>query len=383
MFIALTAAVALFLLAATPVVLGSFGYRIVLRRPEPPVVAYDHRVAILVASHNGSGSIAATIESARGQADVYVVTDGCTDDTAEVARAAGARVLELDENVGKPAAIFTAMGRLGLTQSYRAVAILDDDTVIAPDFVAECMKALRPGVAIVVGRTMTRWDRSRRWNVWLGCRAYAYWRYQVTIRRGQSAVNALNCISGSNSLYRSSVLDEVLVADTPYIVDDTYWTLETHRRKLGKIVYVPTAKAWICDPIAFGAWYRQNVRWLWGTFQGVWGHRVGTRRTMFDACYVLLILDWILYVAFAPTILVLAFTTGYFSPATILLLYGVGVLAWVSAGAIATKQWRLVLMAPAIVLIDWVYRVGFVHAFLKTLRQPRVEVCRWESPARY
>ena len=53
------------------------------------------------------------------------------------------------------------------------------------------------------------------------------------------------CISGSNSTYRTEVLREVLVADTPYIVDDTYWVLETHRRKLGRIRYGPRAWAWI------------------------------------------------------------------------------------------------------------------------------------------
>lgn len=358
-------------------------YRIVYRRPEAAQSTFHPRVGVLVATKDGAGSIAATVESVSEQADVYVVSDGSTDDTVAVAREAGAYVLELEENVGKPTAILTAIKRLRLTELYDAIVILDDDTIVAPDFVARCMDALRPDVAIVVGKTMTRWDHARRWNVWLGCRAYSYWRYQATIRRGQSALNALNCISGSNSLYRSSVLDEVLVEKTPYIVDDTYWTLETHRRRLGRIVYAPEAHAWICDPVGFGAWYKQNVRWLWGTLQGVWGHRVGTRRTVFDACYVLLILDWVLYVGFAPTLVATALLSDAVSLGTMALLYGAGVVTWVAAGAIATKRWRLVLMAPAIVAIDWIYRITFVHAFIKTLRQPQVQVCRWESPARY
>lgn len=375
-----------FVLALAALVLAHraiHGWRIVYRRPEPPKPVFEPRVAVLVATKNGSSSVRDTIASVRGQADVYVVSDGSTDDTADVAREAGAYVLELEENVGKPAAIHAAVRRLRLTSLYEALVILDDDTIVAPDFVARCLAALRPGVAIVVGKTMTRWDHARRWNVWLGCRAYSYWRYQATIRRGQSALNALNCISGSNSLYRSTVLDQVLVERTPYIVDDTYWTLETHRRGLGRIVYAPLAQAWICDPVAFGAWYKQNLRWVWGTLQGVWGHRIGTRATVFDACYVLLILDWLLYVGFAPTILALGFFTGLADPLTLVLWYFAGVTAWVGAGAIATRRWRLVLMAPAIVAIDWIYRVTFVHAFVKTLLQPRVQVCRWESPARY
>lgn len=135
-----------------------------------------------------------------------------------------------------------------MTRRYDALAILDDDTVIARDFVERSAEHLKPGVAIVVGQTLTRWEDDRRWNVLLGSRAYGYWRFQTAVRRGQSALNVVNCVAGSNSVYRSSLLDQVLVADTPYIVDDTFWTLDTQRRQLGRIVYAPTAKAWICDP---------------------------------------------------------------------------------------------------------------------------------------
>lgn len=348
--------------------------------PPPADVA---GVAVVIATHNGSGTVSETIRSVSGQADVYVVSDGSTDTTAETARAAGAVVLELAENRGKPAAIYRAVRELRLTERYDAIAILDDDTVVAPDFVRRAVHALRPGVAIVVGRTITRWDAARRWNVWLGCRAYAYWRYQATIRRGQSALNALNCISGSNSLYRSTLLDQVLVESTPYIVDDTFWTLETHRRGLGRIVYAPDAHAWICDPLDFRSWYRQNLRWLWGTFQGVRGHRIGTRATAFDALYVLMILDWILYLVGPPLLIGLIVWQRWFSPVRVAESYALGFFVWTAVGAAALRRWQLVLMAPAIVVIDWIYRFAFAHALVLAIRRPRVETCRWESPARY
>jgi poly-beta-1,6-N-acetyl-D-glucosamine synthase len=348
--------------------------------PPPADVA---GVAVVIATHNGSGTVSETVGSVAGQADVYVVSDGSTDATAETARAAGAVVLELTENRGKPAAIYRAVRELRLTERYDAIAILDDDTVVAPDFVPRAVRALRPGVAIVVGRTITRWDAARRWNIWLGCRAYAYWRYQATIRRGQSALNALNCISGSNSLYRSTLLDQVLVESTPYIVDDTFWTLETHRRGLGRIVYAPDAHAWICDPLDFRSWYRQNLRWLWGTFQGVRGHRIGTRATVFDALYVLMILDWILYLVGPPLLIALIVWQRWFSPVRVAESYALGFFVWTAAGAAALRRWQLLLMAPAIVVIDWIYRFAFAHALVLAVRRPRVESCRWESPARY
>jgi biofilm PGA synthesis N-glycosyltransferase PgaC len=340
-------------------------------------------IAVLIASKDGEATVAATVESVVRQADVYVVSDGSTDATARVASAAGARVLELPENVGKPAALYRAIKALALTERYDALAILDDDTVVAPDFVEQAARALAPGVAIVVGHTVTSWPHERRWNVWLGARAYAYWRYQLTIRRAQSALNVLNCISGSNSVYRSSVLDQVLVEATPYIVDDTYWTLETHRRALGRIVYARHAVAHIQDPTTMRAWYRQNLRWLWGTFQGVWGHRCGLRRSRFDAAYALLMLDWLLYIAGGPFVLALLAAGIGWNPLWVLLGIPAGYFVWTIPAALATRKWRLVLMTPAFIAVDWLYRVVYVHALCKTFREPVVTSCRWESPARY
>ena len=344
----------------------------------------EHNVAVVIASKDGERTIGDTVRSAVGQADVYVVSDGSSDRTASVAREAGAEVMELEENVGKPAALYRILRELELTKRYEAICILDDDTIVAPDFIERAMEKLSYyGVAIVVGRTMTRWPDSNRWNLWLASRAYAYWRYQVTIRRAQSALNALNCISGSNSVYKSSVLEQVLVEKTPYIVDDTYWTLETHRRGLGKIRYAPEARAYIQDPTTLRAWYRQNLRWLWGTFQGIRGHRCGLKRTRFDFLYLLQMADWVLYVLGGPAAVALVALGIWWNPWLIVAGTAIGYYAWTIPASIALRKWQLVVLTPLLFVVDWLYRVVMVHAFIRTLRQPVVASCTWESPPRY
>lgn len=344
----------------------------------------DQPAAILIASKDGEQTIADSVASAVGQGDVYVVSDGSSDRTAEVARAAGATVLELETNVGKPAALYRAIRELELTKRYEAIAVIDDDTIIEPDFVEHTLESLSfYGVAIAVGQTITRWNHANRWNVWLGSRAYGYWRYQLTYRRAQSALRVLNCISGSNSVYKSSVLQQVLVEQTPYIVDDTYWTLETHRRDLGRIVYVPEARAHIQDPTTLPAWYKQNVRWLWGTFQGIRGHRCGRRLTRFDAAYVLQMLDWVLYVLGGPAAIALIALGIWSNPILIPIFTAVGYFVWTIPAAIALRRWRLIPLTPFFFVVDWLYRVVFVHAFVKAIRQPMVATCTWESPPRY
>lgn len=352
-----------------------------VQRTVGPQYRAVRRIAVLIASKNGEGTVAAAVKAVIGHGvDVYVVSDGSTDATVAVATAAGATVLDLEVNVGKPAALYQAYQQFDISGRYDVVAILDDDVVVEPNFVHEALLTMTPDVAIAVGRNLTVWPDEHRWNVLVASRAYAYWSYQLIIRRFQSRFGIMNCISGSNSLYRTAVLDEVLTGTTPYIVDDTFWTLETHRLGLGRIVYAPRAQAWLQDPFHFGDWYRQNIRWMWGTFQGIIGHRIGSRATRFHLSYVLLMLQWAVYVIGAPfTVLTVA---RHAEMSTFVLLL-CGYTAWLTAAAIALRRPRLVLFVVPIIILDLVYRVIFIHALVKAIRQPTVTSCTWSSPERF
>jgi biofilm PGA synthesis N-glycosyltransferase PgaC len=341
-------------------------------------------VAFLISSKDGEKTIGRTVRAAVANGHhVYVVSDGSTDSTADVARAAGAEVLALTENIGKPSALHAAYGHFKLSERYDAIAILDDDVTISNDFMIQTKKAMKHDVAISVGRNVTEWPDAQRWNMWVAARAYSYWCYQITLRRLQSAYNVMNCISGSNSLYRTEVLDLVLTGQTPYIVDDTFWTLEAHRLKLGKIVYAPKAEALIQDPTNFRDWYKQNLRWMWGTFQGIIGHRIGTEFTRFHMAYVVLIAEWVMYVASGPIAIALIWHAGLAHLPQELGLLIAGYSVWVIAAALALKRPRLLFFIPVIVFIDFVFRALMVHALVKAFRQKTVESCVWSSPTRF
>lgn len=351
-------------------------------------------VAVLIACYRGAGTIGETVKAAlETGCDIYVVDDGSkqrkpndlldtpVDQTSDVARAAGATVLELPTNGGKPKALYEAYYQLRLGQRYKAVAILDDDVTIEPRFISRALRMMTQDVAIVVGKNITWWPNELKWNMWLAKRAFSYWNYQLVTRNLQSIFGVMNCISGSNSVYRTELLDQVLVEKTPYIVDDTFWVLETQRRNLGRIVYAPKARAYLQDPTTFKDWYKQNLRWLWGTFQGVIGHHVGRRTTWFDAAYLLLILQWIIYVFSAPVAIAILAVGAFYAPWT-LLVYIAGYGIWVGAAAIQLRRPRLILFIPAIIVSDFIYRYIFVHAFVKALKEPTVDNCVWESPTR-
>ncbi len=362
---------------------GAAVEQLLARHPAEAEAEQRRPACILIASRNGAVQVGAVIERAVRQCPVFLVSDASTDDTVAIAEAAGAEVLPLEVNVGKPSAIRAALEHFRIVDRFETVTVIDDDTSLEADFVARCLARMRGGVAIVVGKTASDWRSEVRWNPWVASRAFAYWRYQLFVRRGQSAFNVMNCISGSNSMYRSDLLADLTGQPTPYIVDDTYWTLETHRRKLGRIVYAPDAVAAVQDPVDMSSWYSQNLRWLWGTMQGIHGHKVGRRRSWFDVAYVGLMLDWVLYVLLWPVLLVVGIVTTNASLAESLAIYAAGYLGWSVIGAIALRRWRLVALFPLLMAIDWIYRVLFVHSLVKTIRQPRVESCVWESPARY
>jgi biofilm PGA synthesis N-glycosyltransferase PgaC len=120
---------------------------------------------------------------------------------------------------------------------------------------------------------------------------------------------------------------------------------------------------------------------MWGTFQGIIGHKVGRRATRFDLAYLGLLLDWLLFTLVTPIILAVVIVVNLDNPDNLAhtgLLYA----AWAAIGAIAIRKWRLLVLFPALLIIDWIARVNLVHAAIKAIRQPTA-ACRWESPQRY
>ncbi len=99
-------------------------------------------IAVLVPAHDEEKNIQRCVESLLAsdagpfRRDVIVIADNCSDGTAERARAAGARVIERqdDKKRGKGAAIQYAVSKL-IQEPYQAFIIVDADTVVEPGFI--------------------------------------------------------------------------------------------------------------------------------------------------------------------------------------------------------------------------------------------------------
>jgi glycosyltransferase involved in cell wall biosynthesis len=150
--------------ATTHGVTGSGGFR---RRPratvnEPvitlPTVETDDepggtRTLVIIPAWNEGEALPGTLAElarVRPDLDVLVVSDGSTDRTTEVARAAGASVVELPFNLGIGGALQTGF-RYALRRGYERAVQFDADGQHDPTQIATLLDGLDRGADMVVG----------------------------------------------------------------------------------------------------------------------------------------------------------------------------------------------------------------------------------------
>ncbi|MDD2884477.1 MAG: glycosyltransferase family 2 protein [Dechloromonas sp.] len=121
-----------------------------VQRSRPPSTTPPRRIAILVPAHDEALLIADTVGNLQQQRytaeamQVVVIADNCTDETAAIAAASGARVIERQGNPGKGQGLFDALNLL-LQEDWDAFLIVDADSHLHPEALAEINQALAAG----------------------------------------------------------------------------------------------------------------------------------------------------------------------------------------------------------------------------------------------
>jgi putative flippase GtrA len=134
--------------------------RDLLVRHDRPDAPGAHRLTVVLPAYQEASRIGASVVAVReALADVapeiVVVDDGSTDGTAAAAAAAGARVVQLEGNRGKGAAVRAGM----LAASGRTVAFTDADLAYPPGLLRDLLVAVEDGWDVAVG---SRWHRDSR-----------------------------------------------------------------------------------------------------------------------------------------------------------------------------------------------------------------------------
>ena len=191
------------------------------------------RVTFVIAAHNEASVIGAKVRNTLeidyppDRVDCIVVCDGCDDETAEVARAAGGaqlQVIELPRQQGKLAAIRAALPRV----ASEVVAFSDANVRLEPDALSYLVVPFAdPTVAVVSGTKQVS-----------GGPEAVYWWYERWIRLWESACGSIAGADGALFAVRTAAVDASPAAGA---ADDLLISLRA-AQSAGRIVVAPEAR---------------------------------------------------------------------------------------------------------------------------------------------
>lgn len=226
-----------------------------------------HRFAVTIPAHNEESVIAETVRRLR-QLDypaelfqVHVVADHCSDQTASLARQAGAVAHERNDGPrsGKGAALSWLFGRVLDDPTYDAVVVFDGDTQVAPDFLRIMDARLSAGAAVIQGQHVIRnprdgWFPSLTWAMFLIDNRFS--------NRGRANLGLSAKNMGDSICLRADVLRGIGWGEG---LTEDYQLRQRLLLEGTRIAYEPRAKGY---GEAVPGWRQaraQRARWLRGT----------------------------------------------------------------------------------------------------------------------
>lgn len=229
-----------------------------------------HRFAILVPAHNEEKLLPTLLESLsqlhypRQLFAIHVVADNCIDNTALIARAAGATVHErfdLD-NIGKGYALQWLLARLEtLGASYDAALILDADSVVSPNFLTVMNAQLNNGERVIQAHYAVL-NPERSWVMSLRAAALALVHYLRPL--GRMTLGGSVGLKGNGMVFQRSILAEhQWSASVTEDIDYHMGLILSGER----VAFAPDATVWAEMPGTLRGAHSQNVRWEQGRFQ--------------------------------------------------------------------------------------------------------------------
>ncbi len=225
-----------------------------------------HGLTVIVPAYNEAGSIANTVRSLKEQTappeEIIVVDDYSSDGTGEVARNAGATVIQPTSNTGSKAGAQTfALPHVetGL------VAAIDADTTLAPDAVEKLLTAMEDeGVVAACGFVLPRNVRS----VWERGRYIEYLFAFSFVKQVQDYYGRPLISSGCFSAYRTEALRGVDGWPERTMAEDMDLTWSFYEAGW-KVRFVPEAVCYPIEPHNLNFMHRQLKRWSHGFVQNV------------------------------------------------------------------------------------------------------------------
>lgn len=245
-----------------------------LNKSKPLPDLPPRRYAVLIAARNEATVIEGLIRSIRAQnypedkLDIFVVADNCSDDTAAIARAAGATVFERFDTacVGKGYALDYLLRQIeadcGLA-AYDGYFVFDADNLLDENFVREMNKCFSEDCPVVTG-----YRNSKNYgDNWISA-GYSLWflRDSGQLNAARMALGTDCVVAGTGFLVSGRFLIEnggwkyfLLTEDMEFTVD-----LILRGKRIG---YCGSAVFYDEQPTRFSQSWWQRLRWAKGYLQ--------------------------------------------------------------------------------------------------------------------
>lgn len=327
------------------------------------------KLALIIPAHNEEVVIGATISSAikagQNKRDIFVVSDGSTDETVNIALnlLGESNVLDASRS-GKSGAIKKAINHFEFELGYRWLHTSDADSIFGKQYFKIIRRHLNPKMFVAA----TGYVQSLPGDWISKFRVYEYvWGFSV-IRRIQALLGVLIIMPGPTTCLRTDILNK-LNFESGSLTEDFDLTLQIHRNSIGKIQYIPHAKTYTQDPKDFDDYRVQISRWYRGFFQGVKAHKVGFRPQKIDLYITLILAQTFLYTGqiflFLPILALLTHQINFISAFFLTEIFIYFVIALFSA--VASKRLDIMAAFPLFYVLRLVNLIYFTKAFIEII----------------
>lgn len=353
--------------------------------PTPKKRIHVRKLCLLIAAHDESLVIEQTISSAvksgMKKRDIYVVDDNSSDSTGALARAivGKANVCRVRRS-GKGLALTKAAAKFKLAERYQWIHIADADGAFGPGYFSVFRKNLDPKYAVATG-----YIKSLPGDSVSQYRVYEYTIGMELHRRFQALTHTVPVIPGPTSCFRSDIFTQ-LDFTRKMLTEDFDVTLQLHRKKLGKVKFIPGAVTYTQDPRNLSDFISQITRWNRGILQGSRKHRIGFKPQRIDAYLSYQIIqNLVFFLNYAVLMPYIAFRRH--SPAVIATLFLFDVITTLILTAVVSarsRRWDILSAFPQIYILRWITLVVFLRAFVEViiLRRFRITEATWSTKDR-
>ena len=240
-------------------------------KDKPLKINKKHKFMAIIPAHNEETVVINLINSLKAQdypqelLDIYVIADNCTDNTADVARKAGAIVYERFDETKKTkgyAMQWFLKQKIDENADYDAFCVFDADNVANADFIKNMNKKLCQGEEVVQGYR----DIKNPTDSWVAA-GYAlfYWTMHRFYHLARYNIGLSPLLNGTGFMVKFDVV-KPNGWDTKTLTEDIEFSLINmcQGRKLG---WATDAIVYDEQPIGFKQSWTQRMRWSVGHIQ--------------------------------------------------------------------------------------------------------------------